>query len=232
MKLRRLTFIAIPLLCCLAWLDPYRDAISDGNEEYRSKKYRAAKRCYEKAERHAPSADEKKKCAFNTGDAEYMLQAYDNALDEFRKALETDDRDVQKKALFNMGNTYLRMGNTKEAIRAYIEALKIDPGYERAKKNLERLLSQKKPPEQNNNDSRQKNSDSRSDGRKNTQSGANDSQNQKEAQKRGQDSRHSRQGGGSMSRDQIMNMLKGLEQGHVRRQKGSGDEKRMREKSW
>lgn len=226
MKLRRLTMIVIPLLCCLAWLDPYRDAVSEGNEEYRNKKYRAAKRCYEKAERHAPSVNEKKKCAFNTGDAEYMLQSYDNALDEFRKALETDDREVQKKALFNMGNTYLRMGNTKEAIRAYIEALKIDPGYERAKKNLEHLLSQKKPPPD------QKNNDSRNTGRKNTQSAANDRQNKKEEQKRGQDKPPTRQGGGSMSRDQILNMLKGLEQGRVRRQKGSGDEKRMREKSW
>ena len=108
--------VAIIAISSIAWLDPYRDAVSSGNEEFNKKNYNNAKRYYEKAERYAPAENDKKKLSFNTGDADYMLESYDSALSGYQQAIQSDDRDVQKKAFFNSGNAYLKQKNYREAI--------------------------------------------------------------------------------------------------------------------
>ena len=89
--------IALPLaaLISVAWLDPYKDAVSSGNDEYDLKKYNNAKRYYQKAESYAPGEDDKKKLSFNTGDADYGLESYDNALTGFQELNATfDEQDL------------------------------------------------------------------------------------------------------------------------------------------
>ncbi len=51
---------------------------------------------------------------------------------------------METRALFNLGNTYAKQNKIPEAERAYIEALKIDPRFEPARKNLESLLKTRK----------------------------------------------------------------------------------------
>lgn len=217
------------ILCALlsiSWLDPYRDAVSSGNEEFSQKKYNNAKRYYEKAEKYAPGEDEKKKLAFNAADADYMLEDADNALTGYKRAVQSDDRDVQKKAFFNAGNVYLKQKNYREAINAYMNALKIDPGYERAKKNIEYVL---KHMNQDNKD-KKNNKDKKDNGKDKNKSGQDDKkQDQKQSNRQGD---KNNRGENSMSREQVKNILRSLQQSPVRRQKGSGDEKRKLEKYW
>ena len=71
--------VTLAALLSIAWLDPFKDAVSSGNDEYDMKKYNNAKRYYEKAEKYAPGDSDRKKLSFNTGDADYMLESFDNA---------------------------------------------------------------------------------------------------------------------------------------------------------
>lgn len=45
----------------------------------------------------------------------------------------------------NVGNIYLKQGKRKSAIQAYANALQLDPRYERARFNLEKLQKKQKP---------------------------------------------------------------------------------------
>lgn len=216
----------------IAWLDPYRDAVSSGNDEYQQKKYNNAKRYYEKAEQYAPGEDDKKKLSFNMGDADYMLEDYDNALAGYQRSIQSDDRDVQKKAFFNAGNAYVKQKNYREAIQSYMNALKIDPNYDRAKKNIEYLLKQME--NKNNQDKNKGNKDKKDNNdnkRQNKDKSGQDKKNQQEERNRRQQKRD-RQGGGQMNREQVQNILRSLEKSPVRRHKGGGDEKRKLEKYW
>ncbi|MBN2159217.1 MAG: tetratricopeptide repeat protein [Spirochaetes bacterium] len=208
----------------IAWLDPYRDAVSSGNDEYGSKKYNNAKRYYEKAEKYAPAEDDKKKLSLNMADADFMLEDYDGAIAGFQRAIQSDDREVQKKAFFNTGNAYLKQGNYREAINAYVNALKIDPNYDKAKKNIEYILKH-----MNNKDNKRDNKDNKDkDKRKDSDKSQ---QNKKQDPKR-QQGKDRQQADNQMNREQIQNILRSLQQSPVRRQKGSSGERRKLEKFW
>jgi Ca-activated chloride channel homolog len=215
--------IAMIAISSVAWLDPYRDAVTSGNEEFNKKKYNNAKRYYEKAEQYAPAENDKKKLSFNNGNADYMLESYDNALSSYQRAIQSDDRDVQKKAFFNTGNVYLKQKNYREAINAYMNALKIDPDYARAKKNIEYVLKQmdNKKKQDDKKDNKDKKDDKQSNKDKSPKSDKN--QNQKQSKK---------QDGNQMNREQVQNILRSLQQSPVRRQKGGRDERRKLEKYW
>jgi len=216
--------MAVFAVSSIAWLDPYRDAVSSGNEEFGRQKYNNAKRYYEKAERYAPAENDKKKLSFNTGDADYMLESYDSALSGFQQAIQSDDRDVQKKAFFNSGNAYLKQKNYREAINAYMNALKIDPDYAKAKKNIEYVLKQVDNKNKQN-DKDKKNNKDKDDKQKNRDKSSKGDTNQEKKQNR-------QQGGSQMNREQVQNILRSLQQSPVRRQKGGGDERRKLEKFW
>lgn len=221
--------IIICAFLSISWLDPYRDAVSSGNEEFNQKKYNNARRYYDKAERYAPGEDDKKRLAFNRADADFMIEDNDNALTGYQRATQSDDRDVQKKAFFNIGNVYLKQKNYREAINAYMNALKIDPGYDRAKKNIEYVLKHMNKDNKDNKDKKD-NKDNKQD---KDRSGQN--KQDKKNQNKNQDGRqgdNKNRTENAMSRDQVKNILRSLQQSPVRRQKGSGDGKRKLEKYW
>ena len=217
--------VTLAALLSVAWLDPFKDAVSSGNAEYDNKKYNNAKRYYEKAGKYAPGESDKKKLSFNTGDADYMLESFDNALTGFQESVQSGDREVQKMAYFNAGNAYLKMGKYREAINSYINALKIDPGYVKAKKNIEYVLKK-----MNEKDKDKKDRDGDNKDRKQSQDQKNEPRSDKD--KNRSQSRDSRQGQNQMSREQVQNILRSLQNSQVRRQKGSSDERRHLEKNW
>ncbi len=232
---KKLLRVLLPVFAfvSIAWLDPYRDAVSSGNEEYGRKKYNNAKRYYEKAEEYAPAEDDRKKLSFNTGDADYMLEDYDSALSGYQRSIQSDDRDVQKKAFFNTGNAHLKQKNYREAIQAYMNALKIDPDYARAKKNIEYVLKQMDKKDQDKNKDKKDNKGNKDNKDKKQQDkdkSGQDKKNQKNEQNRQQQKQQ--RSGGQMNREQVQNILRSLEKSPVRRQKGGSDEKRKLEKYW
>ena len=217
----------IPLcLVSLAWLDPYRDEVGKGNAEYLDKKYNAAKNFYKRAERYAPGEEDRKKLSLNQGDAEYMIGDTDSALAGFEKALQSEEKDVQKKAFFNMGNAFVKQGKYREAVQSYINALKIDPGYVRAKKNLEYLLMEKK--DKDDKDKQQGDKGQQGKDNKGDKKNQKDKNQQNQKQNQGAD----KGAGSNLNRAQIKNLLDSMKQSPVRRQKGTANDARKLEKPW
>lgn len=210
------------LALSVSWIDPYHDEVSKGNEKFHQKRYDDSKKHYREASRYAPNDNEKRKLKFNEGDVSYMTEDYENAIANFSRSLRSEDREVQKKAFFNMGNTYLRMGRYKDAIDAYISALKIDPSYENAKKNLEFLMREKEQKERDSNGKGERNDDKSGKGMH---------------RKKGDQANRNREGRGrdksvGMSREQFRNILESMKKKPVRRKKGGGDGIRMLDKNW
>jgi tetratricopeptide (TPR) repeat protein len=98
---------------------------------------------YRDAEKYSPDDSKKNILEFNKGNAEFRMNNHEAALGRFRNSMNSGDPEVQKKALFNEGTTYMKMGKKKEAAESFIKALQIDPSYQKAKKNLEYLLKDK-----------------------------------------------------------------------------------------
>ncbi len=220
-----LRFVVMPLcLFFISWLDPYHDKVSEGNKEFKAKNYNAAEEDYRAASRYAPNGKEKNKLHFNLGDTRYMRGEYGRAAEDFRKSLDSEDREVQKKSLFNAANAYYRKGDYARAVDAYVGALKIDPDYAPAKKNLEYLLYAPKKDQQ------------KDGGQGANKQGSRDGRGGKDKGGKDRDRNRADAGGkirkGEMSKEQLMNILKSMQEKPVRRERGKGDARRSLEKSW
>jgi Ca-activated chloride channel family protein len=219
----------IPILFLyIGWLDPYADAVSEGNKKFQEKKYSEADVFYKKAEEYLPHENDRAALAFNRGNAHYMQENYDQAIEFYKQSLKSDQKDIQKKALFNLGNSYYKKGDINSAVAAYKNALNIDPAYEPVKKNLEYLL---KPRQNNDKKKNQTQGDKSQDNKKDKQ--------QKEGQQSPTDKKQEKSPNGSgqsktgLNRDQIKNLLQQMKHKPVRRQKGSGkDGTRVLEHAW
>ena len=211
------------LIICLSlffisWLDPFSDEVSKGNAQFNDKKFKDAKDSYKKAEKYAPGKKDEQKLHFNKGDADYMMGEYDNAIINYQKSIQSGDKEIQKKAFFNMGNAYMKQEKYKEAINSFINALKIDPEYENAKKNIEYILKNKKDKKK-----QDKKDDKNKDNKDKNKKQKKDKNKQKDKKKKNQR---------KMSRDQIKNILKSMKQKPVKRKKGDLNENSSIEKKW
>lgn len=217
MKHNSLRPVSIILLCiCIftAWIDPFNDKVSEGNRNYNDGKFNEALNSYREAEKYVPDDKKRSMLEFNKGNAEFKINNHESALGKYRNSLNSGDPDVQKKALYNAGTTYMKMGKKKEAAENFIKALQIDPSYSKAKRNLEYLLKNKPP------DNQQKNDDGSSRGNRQQNSGSGQRENQ---QNKTDNQKNSAQ---------VKNMLESMKNKPVRRQKGNSDGKKFLEKYW
>lgn len=212
-SMKRYLFIFLTVIIFAGWIDPFKDEVEKGNSSYQSKDSKKALEHYKEAEKHAPDEKQKLMLDFNRGDAHYQLGNYDIALDKFKNSISEENSDSRKKALFNMGNAYLKQKKYKEAAGSFIKALEIDPNYEKAKKNLEYLLKE------------QKNKDQKDD--KNNSEGDNKDQSSKD--KKEQESANNEK---KMDNIQARNLLESMKNKPVRKQKGKGDRRKYLEKYW
>lgn len=214
MKKKFITIITA--LSLSAWIDPFKDAIEKGNSSLKSGDPKQALENYREAEKHAPDEKSKAVLDFNKGAAHYHMGSYDIASDKFKNSISSENPEIQKKALFNMGNSFLKEKKYKEAADSYIKALQIDPNYEKAKKNLEYLLKK-----QNDRDDKENRNN---DG----QSGSNKNQKDKNSSK----NNNSADSEKNMKGIQAKNLLESMKNKPVRKQKGKGDGTKYLEKYW
>jgi tetratricopeptide (TPR) repeat protein len=216
--LLRILIIASTLFLC-SWLDPYKDEVKRGNKELKDRNISEAKQHYKNAERYAPSRDDLKNIEFNKAVADFVSGDIAAAIDGYRNALRSEDRDVQKKALYNLGNVYYKAGRKKEAAQAYMNALKIDPNYDKAQKNLEYIFLYNEKEDQNKNDD----FDSKKGGNDNDKN----RQNKKKQNKNGEDAPGKR-----LDMQQVRNILEFMKNSKVRQEKGNRNASRSLEKYW
>ncbi len=200
------------LLTSIAWIDPFSDEVQRGNSSLRENNPKKALEHYKEAENHAPDEKSKSLLEYNRGDAHYGLQNYDIAIDKFKGSVSSGDPEIQKRAFFNTGNSYMKQKKYKEAAESYIKALEIDPNYEKAKRNLEYILKERKNDDKKNSDSNKDSGDDKS-GKDQKKNDPGDSEKK-------------------MNDIQARNILESMKNKPVRKQKGKGDGKRYLEKYW
>jgi tetratricopeptide (TPR) repeat protein len=84
-------------------------------------KYADAARLFEKAQQESPNCESR----FGLGLSRYRLQQIDAALIDFQSAVRCDPRMIL--AYIAMGEAYAGRNNDREALSAYLEALKLEP---------------------------------------------------------------------------------------------------------
>jgi Ca-activated chloride channel family protein len=217
------------LLACLmfvSWIDPFRDEVREGNRLYKSGDHRGAEERYRGAERYAPRKKDRDRLRFNRGDARYMQGDLDGALEHFRGSLRSGDGETQKKALFNAGNVYLKKGDYRAAAGAYIDALKIDPEYTPAKKNLEYLMSvNRKERGDEGGAGNRAGTDEKDGGRTADVAAARNDTKERTPGERAHK-------GETISPEQARSLLESMKNKPVRRDRGTGDGRRELDRQW
>jgi Ca-activated chloride channel family protein len=228
-KGQRLIMVLLVVLAVLpAWLDPFRDAVTRGNDLVRKGNFQEARAAYDRAEGYAPHEEAKRRLAFNRGNLEYRAGRFDEASAWYRKALESRNEDVKKKAFFNLGNARVKAGDYREAIQSYRNALAMDPGYMPAKKNLEYLL--KKQEQKNKQDKKKGEGQGDDSGDQGKKPRDQDDDSRPDRQK--SQSRNRVDSSRSLSREQLQKLLESMKEKPVRRMKGDGGGDDEPEKNW
>jgi tetratricopeptide (TPR) repeat protein len=121
---------------------------SDGNSFYERGLYQEALSKYQEALRKNPESPIIK---FNSGNAQYKVKAFDEALEAFRAtSSKAEDQRLRAQSYYNLGNTQYRKGSLQDAVESYKQALRLDPNDIDAKYNLEYVLKELKenPPQE------------------------------------------------------------------------------------
>lgn len=133
--------------CCVAWLNPSRDRIADGNRLFKQGKFDDAIGKYGEALVDDPDSP---LLNFNMGDANYKAGKYAEALASYARVRGDDDAPRAAKTAYNTGNAQYRLGAAAEAekpqdalaayaaaLAAYRRALGADPTDQDIKFNYE-----------------------------------------------------------------------------------------------
>ncbi len=112
-----------------------RSQVMKGNEFFQQGKFDEAMNEYQDAKVDNPTSPI---IDYNIANTLYEKRKFEEALKLYDQVLRnTDDPMLQAKTYYNMGNALYRMNKLPESILAYQEALKLNPGDEDAKYNLE-----------------------------------------------------------------------------------------------
>ena len=116
-----------------------RREVEAGNRLYDEGRYQEAHARYLEALQKVPGLP---LARFNEGNALYQSQEFQRAMEAFLEAAEGADPEWQAGAMYNLGNALIRQQQPGPAAEAYKQALRMDPGDENAKHNLELALQQ------------------------------------------------------------------------------------------
>ncbi len=135
----------------LGFAQSVRSLVNGGNDLYHEKKFSDAEVNYRKALQQEKDLVQGH---FNLGNALAKQGKNEEAAREFSAAAEKSQlRETKESAYYNIGNTQMAAQQYGDAIRSYVEALKIDPKDEEAKYNLsyalEKLRQQQQQQKQN-----------------------------------------------------------------------------------
>ncbi|MDF3820320.1 VWA domain-containing protein [Leptospira sp. 96542] len=144
-----LIILFLNLNAVYAWeLDPGGNATEKSLEFYNKQDYTKSLEELEKAKSYI---GEDPKIDFNKIPNLYKQGKYAEAIKQAEKIVSNPSvaDDMKSKSYFNMGNSYFRMGDKKNALNSYLKSLELNPNYLAAKKNIEHLGKETKQNAQN-----------------------------------------------------------------------------------
>ena len=124
------------------------ELVSAGNAAFRNEQYSEALEQYQIAETEIPESPE---LDYNIAGVLHHQEKYEEAVERYNHALNSQDASLHPNVQYNLGNTYYRMGDYPNAIAGYQKALEADPDDLDAKFNLElarKMLKENLQPEQ------------------------------------------------------------------------------------
>jgi len=216
--------LRLALISCLLILasDTYaqeeRGLTREGNKQFEKEKYADAEASYKKALEQKNNFPE---AVFNLGDALYKQARYDDAAKQFQLAATLlKDTMLKAQSYHNMGNCSMEKKEYEEAVKAYKQALKLNPRDRDTKYNLAYANAKLKDKQQNgggqknkdNKDNKDQNKkDQGKDGKDKKDKDQKDKQGQKDKDGKGdKQDQQSKNGAGKMSKEQAEKLLQAL----------------------
>ena len=150
---RGILIAAMGLALCLLACGPTPAQVNNsGHGPYLGGDYAAALESYRDAQGRAAESGEPH---YNSGNALYRMEEYEDALQNFDESLMHAKGELRSHGFFNRGNTTFQQDQYPQAIEAYKEVLRMDPDDRDAKHNLELALSRIPPEDQQEQDEQQ-----------------------------------------------------------------------------
>jgi tetratricopeptide (TPR) repeat protein len=134
----------ISILLALATGLSWGDLLSEGKKDYAEKNFASALEKFTQAKKEG----ETPMLSLNIGTTLFRMERFEEAIAEFKKAIQKGQGIILRNAWYNLGNTWYRKGqlapsaferkqNYQEAVLAYKEALDQDEDYDNARRNIE-----------------------------------------------------------------------------------------------
>lgn len=122
-------------------------AIRKGNLYYKEKQIDQSKKEYQKAIELAP---QNPTAQYNLGNAEFRKEEFEDAVKSYDESIHhNEDKNAQEKGMYNKGVALIKQKKLEESIASWKDALKIDPQDSEARENLQKALMElkmKQPP--------------------------------------------------------------------------------------
>jgi tetratricopeptide (TPR) repeat protein len=184
MKLFLIYILCSGAICNLA-AQSERSLVREGNRQYGDNKFSDAEVNYRKA---IEKDKELREAPFNLGDALYKQGRFSEAAEQYQlSAGRSPDATTKAQSFYNLGNSLLKDKKYPESIGAYKEALKVNPGDEDTKYNLEYAKAMLKQQQQQQNKDQKKDDKQKQDQQKKDQQKQNDKKDQQKQDQQKQD---------------------------------------------
>jgi tetratricopeptide (TPR) repeat protein len=175
--------------------------VKEGNTLYSQEKYGEAAEKYNQAKEESPDSDI---INFNLGAALYKQGKYKEAIDATTRALSTEDKVLEAKAIYNLANSKYRLGEEtaksdlnsavslyRDALDYYKRAIELNEGdnaarynHELVERELKVLLDQMKNQKQNQDQNQDKNHDQDGEDQQEQQQSQSESDQQKDGEEK------------------------------------------------
>jgi Ca-activated chloride channel family protein len=182
--------------------------IRQGNRSFEKNKFSESEISYRKA------ADKNKNypdAVFNTGDALYKQNKFEEAGKQFLENASMNDDPMKKSAaMFNLGNSLLKANKLEESIEAYKGSLKLKPESPEAKYNLayaQDMLKKQKEQQQQQQQQNKDKQDQKKDQDKKDQKDENKDEQKNDKQSQDQKQQQEQQGVSKDDAERLLNAL-------------------------
>lgn len=131
----------LSLFNCSAQISSYKRSVNKGNKNFEQQRYEDAIKKYESAIRIRQNKDVEE-AEFNLGNARYKSNQLSDAATHYERVIQADtDQKLKAQAYHNLGNTYFKQRDYRNALESYKKSLLLNPEDDQTRYNLARTLA-------------------------------------------------------------------------------------------